>query len=124
MNSKSLLLIIDAIINLVLGLMLLFFPSQLVSALGIPTSASAFYPSILGAVLIGIGIALLIERHRGGGLGLLGAITINLCGGIVLGLWLLFGDLQLPLRGSVFLWGLVVVLVGISMFELLSTCWQ
>ncbi len=44
----------------------------------------------------------------------------NRCGGIVLGVWLLFGGLQLPLRGLAFLWGVVVVLVGISMIEMLA----
>ena len=54
------------------------------------------------------------------GLGLGGAICINLCGGIVLALWLIAGDLSLPLRGLVLLWGLVVILVGISIFEFFS----
>jgi hypothetical protein len=74
---------------------------------------------LLGGVLIGIGIALLIERSRGrSGLGLAGAISINLCAGLVLAGWLLFGSLDLPLRGQLFLWLLVVLLVGISGVEL------
>jgi hypothetical protein len=118
MKSERFLLLIDAIINLGLGILLIFFPSSIVVALGVPIVESAFYPSILGAVLFGIGIALLVERSSGGGLGLGGAVSINLCGGIVLGFWLLLGDLQLPPRGSAFLWGLVVILVGISSFEI------
>jgi len=51
------------------------------------------------------------------GLGLGGAIAINLCGGVVLVLWLIFGGMELPLRGAVFLWGLAVVLVVISLVE-------
>ena len=121
MKSARLLLLIDAIINLVLGVLLIFFPGPVVDALGVPAADPAFYPSILGAVLFGIGIALLIERSIGGGLGLRGAVSINLCGGIVLGFWLLFGDLRLPLRGLIFLWGLVVVLIGVSMIEILAS---
>ena len=121
MKSERLLLLIDAIINLVLGVLLMFFPSSLVEALGVPRADSAFYPSILGAVLFGIGIALLVERSIGGGLGIVGAVSINFCGGIVLGFWLVFGDLELPFRGLVFLWGLVVVLVGISAIEILAS---
>jgi len=79
--KRSSLLIIDGILNLSLGALLITFPDRLVSALGVPDAASAFYPNILGGVLFGIGIALLIERnnqHAGGiGLGLGGAIAIN-----------------------------------------------
>lgn len=121
MKSERLLLLIDAIINLLLGVSLIFFPSFLVDALGVPTVASAFYPSILGAILFGIGVALLVQRSIGGGLGLCGAIVINICGGIVLGFWLVFGDLELSFRGLVFLWTLVLVLVGISTIEILAS---
>ena len=122
MKAKRLILLIDAIINLVLGVLLIFYSDPVVVFLGVPTADSAFYPSILGAVLFGIGIALLVERRIGGGLGLGGAVSINLFGGVVLGFWLLFGDLVLPFRGLVFLWGLVVVLVGVSLIEILASC--
>lgn len=119
--STSILLVIDAVINLVLGAILVAFPAGLVSALGLPVTRPAFYPSILGAVLIGIGVALVVERVRGSsGLGLLGAITINLIGALVLAIWLLSGSLALPSRGRVLLWALVVVLGGISALELVS----
>ena len=115
------LLTIDAVINLVLGALLVWFPRPVVAAFGVPEAAVAFYPSILGAVLFGIGIALLIERVRGSsGLGLSGAISINLCGGVVLAAWLVFGSLEIPIRGQVLLWALVVVLVGISSVELVA----
>ena len=118
MQSSSL-LTADAIINLALGVLLIVFPSGIVSALGIPAAEISFYPSILGAVLFGIGIALLIERVQGSaGLGLHGAISINLSGGLVLAAWLVSGALSLPVRGQILLWALVVVLVGISALEL------
>jgi hypothetical protein len=116
------LLVLDAVINLVLGILLIVFPSRLVSVLGVPSAEVAFYPSLLGAVLFGIGIALIIEWMRGSsGLGLAGAISINLCAGLVLAVWLMFGRLHLPVRGMVFLWVLVFVLVGVSTLELLAT---
>ena len=124
MKSERLLLLIDAIINLGLGVLLLVFPRPLVTALGVPNVESAFYPSIMGAVLFGIGIALLLQRNRAKGLALEGAVSINLCGGIVLGLWLLFGGLQLPLRGLILLWILVAILVGISTFEILASRYE
>ena len=111
----------DAVVNLALGVLLIAFPARVVEVLGIPTSAVAFYPSILGAVLFGIGIALWIGRSGGSsGLGLAGAVSINLCGGVVLASWLLFGELGLETRGYVFLWCLVIVLVGLSAIELLA----
>jgi hypothetical protein len=120
--NRSVILLIDAIINLILGMLLLIFPAPLAEALGVPQTDTRFYPSILGAVLFGIGIALLIEWRRKPsklmGLGLGGAIAINICGGVVLAGWLLIGGLNIPLRGNIFLWTLVAILVGISSIEL------
>jgi hypothetical protein len=121
--KQDALLTIDALINLILGLLLLFFPASLVQFLGIPP-APRFYPSILGAVLFGIGLALFIERgfkgRRGSGLGLDGAVAINICGGLALATWLILGDLALPPRGALFLWILVLLLLGISAAELIA----
>ena len=123
MRKAHSLIFIDAFINLGLGLLLIFFPDSLVHMLGIPPAESAFYPSILGAVLFGIGLALILTwlRRDAGGLGLGGAIAINLCAGIVLALWLVAGNLELPLRGSLFLWAIVALLVGISLTELIAS---
>jgi len=44
----------------------------------------------------------------------------NLCGGLVLCFWLVFGDLSLPTRGLIFLWFLALLLLGISAIELAS----
>ena len=111
----------DATINLILGILLMAFPLRLVMALGLPIVYPTFYPSILGGVLFGIGLALLIECYRKSngltGLGLAGAIAINLCGGFILAIWLLFGNLNLPTRGQILLWCLVLLLVGISLLE-------
>ena len=122
MPSRKTLLLVDGLVNLVLGICLIFFPQWLVSALGIPTAGSAFYPSLLGAVLTGIGIALLLERSRppasSPGLGLYGAIAINFCAAVVLVGWLVLGELDLPLRGQFFLWGIVSLVLGLSVVEL------
>jgi len=111
----------DAAINLILGILLMAFPAGLVKALGIPMADPSFYPTILGGVLFGIGLALLIECYRKSnrfiGLGLGGAIAINLCGGVVLAVWLLSAKLTLPLRGQILLWFLVLLLLGISLLE-------
>jgi len=103
-----------------LGIVLLAYSFPVVSWLGLPKVENSFYPNILGAVLLGIGIALHIEYKRTNGLyglGLAGAISINLMGGVVLLLWLLIGHLVIPLQGRVLLWVLDVFLIGFSILE-------
>lgn len=122
--NRSNLLLTDEAINLTLGVLLLAFPRSFPETVGLPGVATGFYPSILGAVLLGIGIALCFEWRRQpsgiGGLGLVGAIAINLCGGLCLAGWLVFGGLEISARGRLVLWVLVVVLVGISGTEWLT----
>jgi len=125
MRSKhKTLLVIDAIINLVLGLLLLLFPAGVVELLGLPLTNTNFYPSILGAVLFGIGVALLIERYGASknirGLGLGGAIAINLCGAGVLLLWLLIAPFNIPLRGIVILWSIAIIVLIIGFVEIIA----
>jgi hypothetical protein len=113
------LLLVDAVINLLLGGLLLFYPQWLVEALGMPVVATTFFPSVLGGVLFGIGLALLIA-YRGGaqGLGLDGAIAINLCGaGVVVG-WLVVAPHAIPSRGKITLWIIALVVIGIGLVEL------
>ena len=120
-RGRAQVLFIDGFVNLLLGVALLCF-DLVADWLGVPASDTTFYPTILGAVLFGIGIALVWEGIRGDGqlvgLGLGGAIAINLSGGVVLTAWLLFGDLSLPLRGQLILSGLAAILVLISLVEL------
>jgi hypothetical protein len=103
--------------------LLLLFPFGAASRLGVPASITHFYPTILGAVIFGIGLALLIEV--GGqpygirGLGIAGAIAINFCGAGTLILWLLFAPLGLPLRGYIVLWTIVLLVLIFGIVELL-----
>jgi len=115
-------LILDALINFILGFLLLAFPLELFQFLGLPIETPPFYANILGAVLVGIGIALLTEYFRGSGrtvgLGLGGAIIINLYGALVLAILLVSGKLGIPLHGRVTLWALIVLLLAVSGLEL------
>jgi hypothetical protein len=123
MKKGKTLILIDAIINLIIGVILLAYSGPIIEFFGLPPSELNFYPNILGAILVGIGIALIIEYKRKDeliGLGLGGAISINMMGGIVLFLWLVFGNLMIPVKGKILLWLLDVILVGISSLELLT----
>lgn len=115
--TRHTILLIDACISLVLGVFLLVFPRQLVELLGLPPAESKFYPGILGAVVVGIAIALFRERLRKPmgpvGLGVAGAIAIDLCAALFLAGWLLLEG-ALPLWGRIVMWGIVAVLVIVS----------
>jgi len=126
-SQVKLLLAADAVINLILGALLLLFPAGLLEYLGLPPSDTYFYTSILGGVIFGIGIALSLEvwgppEIRGLGLG--GAIAINLCGGGVLFYWLLWGVLDLPFRGEFTLWIVAILVLGIGFVELFTKSWR
>jgi hypothetical protein len=115
------LFLVNSIGNFLLGLFFIVFPTNLVNFLGLPNVNQTFYTGVLGAPLIGIGIALLLEGFheaiRTPGLGLGGAVVINLCLSLALTRWLIWGNLSLSLTGTVILWTLVAFFVGISLLE-------
>lgn len=119
--KESTLLGADAAVHLLFGVTLLFFPDVLVDAIGVPEPGTAFYASVLGAFLSGIGLALLAERFRQifgiAGLGLGGAVCVNICSGGVLMAWLVRGGLPIPVHGYVLLWLIAVLLVGLAVAE-------
>jgi hypothetical protein len=121
-------LLIDGIVNLILGILLLLFPFGVAGILGVPQPESNFYPTILGGVIFGIGIALLLEAYgeRWGarGLGLGGAIAINFCGAGILMVWLIFEPLNLPLRGLIILWVIAISVCGLGILEVLAKPWR
>ena len=118
----------DGALNLALGLLLLLFPAGVAGLLGLPQTHTYFYVSILGAVIFGIGIALLIELRGAArgvrGLGLGGAIVINWCGAGVLVVWLLIGRLNIPFRGYLLLWFVAILVLGIGVAETAARTWK
>jgi len=126
-KKHKILLMIDAIVNLVLGIFLILFPLGMAKILGIPQANINFYPTILGGVIFGIGLALLVERygfeHNIRGLGLGGAIVINLCGAGVLLVWLLSTPLDIPLRGYIILWSIAVIVLLAGIAEIFAGSW-
>lgn len=129
MKSKhKILLTIDGVVNLLLGGILLCFPAGCIELIGLPETSTYFYTSILGAVIFGIGVALVAERcgasHGVRGLGLGGAIAINLWGGGALAVWLIFVPLNTPMRGKIILWIVAVLVIGIGVAELITKSWK
>ena len=127
-TNQRMLLMLDAGINLALGILLLFFPLGIAEWLGVPETNTSFYPSILGAVIFGIGIALLIELYAEPygfrGLGLGGAIAINFAGAGVLLLWLLFVPFEIPMRGHLLLWSIAITVLLVALAELVAKSWR
>jgi hypothetical protein len=122
-SQRQRLLEIDSVINLVLGAALLARPKGTIAFFGLPATDTAFYVSILGAILLGIGIALWLERRneeRWRGLGLVGAVVINLLGGGTVLAWLIVDPFVMPVRGYVVLWAVVVLVIGTAVVEVLA----
>ena len=106
----------------------MLLPAGVLNVLGLPPVSHHFYTSILGAVILGVGLALLVDLFGAArgihGLGLAGAITINLCGGCALLFWLLFYPFDIPVRGHAVLWSVAIVVLGIGIVELATWSWQ
>lgn len=126
--KESTLLVIDGVANVIFGVVLLYFPRQLLALLGLPLLDTFFYARVLGAVLAGIGIALLIERYRDRlgitGLGLGGAIVINTLGALAVAGWLVFADSAIPRHGRILLWVVAAVVLGIGVLEIIHSISQ
>ena len=109
---------VPAFLDLILGIGLLLFPESVVGFFGLPDQGMGFWSSLLGAVFLGMGITALVDAFKDSdqqaGPVSTGAVTINLCASLVLAGWLLGGKLDLTTRSSIILWGLVLVLAGVS----------
>ena len=126
--KRKILLLTDGAVNLLLGILLLLYPFGIARFFGVPQPDSNFYPTLLGAVIFGIGIALVIDAygkpHGIHGLGIAGAIAINFCGGGVLALWLIFNPFHLPVRGYITLWTIALLVLVLGCVELLGKSWK
>lgn len=114
------LLWLETILKLAGGVVLVLAPLTAIKALGLPASATGFWPRLLGAVLIGLSAAAFIEGAWDGsrGIGLAGLVIINLVSAFVLALAAVFGGGARTRRGSFALWTLVVLLFVLALFEI------
>lgn len=114
------LLWLETLLKLASGALLVLAPLTIIKLLGLPPAASAFWPRLLGAALLGIGAATYIEGAWDGsrGLGMAGLIVINLAGAAALAVSALFGGGAQTRRGALAQWSLVVALVVLVLFEI------
>lgn len=114
------LLWVETLIKILAGLPLLAAPVSAARLLGLPLPGAALWPRLLGAVLIGLGVAAYIEgsTSRGNGLGFAGAVVINMIGAGTLAGLLLSGHAAQTARGRGVLWVTVVVLALLSLMQL------
>ena len=114
------LLWVEAIVRGALALALIAVPKQVIAVLGLPRTEDTFWPRLVGAIFTGMAIAAYFEGHfkPASGLGLGGAIAINLATAFALATALVVGGLALPRRGRLLMWISTAALVVLSLFEL------
>lgn len=112
------LLWIEACLKLGSGLALVGAPRTLARLLGLPSADQPFWPRLLGALLIGLGIASLLEVRMQGGLGLAGSIAVNLAGATTIGALLILGRAGKTMRGRFLLCLAATALVILSLVEI------
>jgi len=114
------LLFVEAVFKAVGGVFLVLVPGLTIGFFGLPRSDGNFWPRMLGALLLGLGLASLLQGtlRAQGGLGLTGSIAVNLTVTAVLGSLLILGKTTPTRRGRFTLWCLMIVLTLLSLAEL------
>jgi hypothetical protein len=102
------------------GLLLTLAPNGTIRLLGLSPAAHAFWPRLLGILLLGIAGAIFLEGSHPGshGLGLAGCLIVNFSAVLMLTAVLVFEAGPVSARGRVVMWALVVVLAWLCALEL------
>jgi hypothetical protein len=116
------LLWIETLLKFAGGLVLVLAPLGTIKLLGLPRTETAFWPRLLGVVLIGLAGALFVEGRAPGsyGLGLAGCVIVNFCAVSMLGGLLALEAGPPSARGRAAVWALVVLLVCLSVLEIVN----
>lgn len=114
------LLFVEAILKATFGLLLVAAPQVLIKLCGLPPVLTGFWPRLLGATLLGIAAATLIEGTLLGsrGLGLGGSLAINFAVVAMLITMLAVNAAATTVRGKVLLWSLVAGLCALILVEI------
>lgn len=107
-----------------LGLVMLFVPLTAAKVAGLPHGNSAFWPRLFGIALIGMAGAFALQGYAqfnpkltAGGLGLGGAIIINLVTILALIGTMIFNGVATR-RGRALIWSLSLALTALMLFEI------
>ena len=114
---------IDLLAKLACGVALLAVPRALARLAGLPAANEAFWPRLLGALLLGLAAAGFVELQLAPGkaLGLIGSVAVNVTVAALLGALLILGKAGSTKRGRTILWlaaatlalhGLVAIVSG------------
>ncbi|MCP4368418.1 MAG: hypothetical protein GY797_09960 [Deltaproteobacteria bacterium] len=58
------------------------------------------------------------------GLGLGGALAINICGAGVLLVWLFVAPFDIPIRGHIILWSIAIIVLIVGPAEIITKTWR
>lgn len=113
-------LFIEFVLKLSGGLVLTIAPLTAAKVFGLPVANSGFWPRLLGAVLIGLAGAIWLQSDvpNTDGIAAGGLLIINLVSAIVLMSLLVMDAASRTKRGTIALWALFAVLLGLSLAEL------
>ena len=102
------------------GLLLVLAPVRLAALLGLPSATAAFWPRLLGGLLLGLTAAMLVQGlfPNVRTLTPAGLIAINVTTGIVLAGLLMLAKAATTRRGRLLLWALVLALAALVSFEI------
>lgn len=114
------LLWIEFLTKVAVGIPLLLTPRVLAHVLGLPPAESPFWPRLIGGLLIGLAMAALIEvRFKSSmGLGLAGAVAMNVATAATIGSLLIMGQGGPTRRGHFTLWLVAAVLMIQALVEI------
>jgi hypothetical protein len=114
------LLFVEIVLKGIGGVLLLLFPRSLARVLGLPSVGDTFWPRLLGALLMGLGVATFLDMQlvARNGLGLAGLVAINLATMLAVIGMLIMGRAGPTRRGRAAVILAIAVLAILSLFEL------
>ncbi|MGH1417467.1 MAG: ABC transporter permease [Hyphomicrobiaceae bacterium] len=119
------LLYLDLIFKLASGLLLIAAPLLVCKIFGLPNPTTGFWPRLLGGVLIGhaggLFLELAVPKANGFGIGLGGALIVNLATAGMIATLLIFKAAGSTRRARFTLWLLTIALVLLSGAQLAHT---
>jgi hypothetical protein len=109
----------DAVFDAGMGILLLMASwDTLYEALGLPLAVPAMYAQVAGGLLLGYAYLLWTGAEAPGVRRLAGTTAVvNVAGVVVLGIWLLSGELGAETLGELILWAAVVALAAFAIAE-------